>query len=223
MGVRGFVLSLCDLTGVMVEPWLAAGHECWIVDIQHPAGWHRDSEQRGLVRAGYDVRNFDSIEAREFDIVFAFPPCTHLAVSGARWWAGKGLPPLIEALEIVEACRRICEDSGAPWMIENPVGRLSTLWREPDFTFDPYEYGDDYSKRTCIWAGGGFVMPPKIQAGDLFAAATVHDGPIDRTRIHHATPGPDRANFRSVTPAGFARAVFEANANRITQETRGER
>jgi hypothetical protein len=216
------VLSLCDRTGVMVKPWLDDGAECWIVDLQHPAGVRRATgaadtiKHTGLFRVGADVRTWTP-PSDWFDIVFAFPPCTHLAGSGARWWASKGLPALITALSIVEACRAICEASGAPWMIENPVGRLSTCWREPDYTFDPWEYGDDYTKRTCLWTGGGFVMPPKVRAGDLFAAPTEHQGPIDKTRIHHASPGPERANIRSITPAGFARAVYEANAPRIRE------
>jgi hypothetical protein len=203
------VLSLCDRTGVMVLPWAEAGAECITVDLQEGEAAHPNIRH---VRA--DVTRF--ARHYEADITFAFPPCTHLAGSGARWWAAKGLPALIEALSIVEACRRICADSGAPWMIENPVGRLSTCWREPDYTFDPWEYGDDYTKRTCLWTGGGFVMPPKVRAGDLFDAPTVHQGPIDTKRIHHASPGPERANLRSVTPRGFARAVYLANSTRIT-------
>lgn len=221
------VLSLCDKTGVMVEPWLDAGAECWIVDLQHPSGEMRGWIPAGmgerchllptenLIAVGDDVRTWQP--SGEWDIVFAFPPCTHLAGSGARWWASKGMSALIEALTTVEACRRICEDSGAPWMIENPVGRLSSCWREPDYTFDPWEYGDDYTKRTCLWTGGGFVMPPKVRTGDLFAVPTEHQGPIDKTRIHHASPGPERSNLRSVTPAGFARAVFEVNHKRIAE------
>lgn len=211
------VLSLCDRTGVMVEPWLESGGEAIIVDLQHTAGQTSNWQESKLTRVGADVRKWRN-PGYEFDIVFAFPPCTHLAGSGARWWAAKGLPALIEALSIVDACRAICEDSGAPWMIENPVGRLSTCWREPDYTFDPWEYGDDYTKRTCLWTGGGFVMPPKVRAGDLFAKPTEYQGPIDKTRIHHASPGPERANLRSVTPAGFARAVYEANAPLIREK-----
>lgn len=201
----GRVLSLCDYSGVMVEPWLELGYECWIVDTQHPAGIHRHGR---LVRVGEDINTW--LPPRlPFDVVFAFPPCTHLAQSGARWFRSKGLGALIEALTLVERCRLICEWSGAPYMIENPVGQLSTYWRKPDFYFDPNEYAgwlDDpdseaYTKRTCVWSGGGFVQPePKpVPVLDI------------KNPIHHAPPGPERANFRSRTPAGFARAVFQAN------------
>jgi hypothetical protein len=207
------VISLCDKTGNMVRPWAEAGYQCWCLDIQHD-GWHHDES---FLRTGgriYKVR-MDVTRLQNLNLktppamVFAFPPCTHLAVSGARWFQAKGMDKLIEALEVVNACRKICESSGAPWMIENPVSTLATYWRKPDHTFDPYEYGgygdadDAYTKKTCLWVGGGFVMPEKR--------------PVEVTdahRIHYMSPGPDRADKRSETPKGFARAVFEANHRR---------
>src|SRR5690606_31480523 len=90
-----------------------------------------------------------------------------LAVSGARWYRDKGLSALARAAELVERCRLICEWSGAPWMLENPVGTLSTYWRKPDHLFDPCDYAglsdesEAYTKRTCLWVGGGFVMPER--------------------------------------------------------------
>jgi len=196
------VLSLCDRTGVMVQPWLDAGHECWIVDIQHDG----DTRENGLRKIGADLRSWLP-PLTEYGIVFAFPPCTNLAVSGARWFRGKGLRGLIDGLEIVERCREICEWSGAPWMIENPIGTLSTYWREPDYKFDPCDYGgycdppvDTYTKRTCLWIGNGFKIPtPK----------RVH--PTEGSRFHLTSPGPDRGDIRSVTPEGFAVAVYKAN------------
>ena len=139
--------------------------------------------------------------------MFAFPPCTHLAVSGARWFKTKGLGALADALQLVERCRIIAEISGAPWMLENPVSTLSTYWRKPDVTFDPCDFGgyldptgDAYTKKTCLWTGGGFVMPePKPVA------------PTERSPIHLMPPSDDRGDLRSVTPMGFAKAVFLAN------------
>lgn len=195
---KGPVLSLCDRTGVMVQPWLEAGYECWIVDVQHPAGIHHDGLLR---RVGCDVREFGRYH-KPPAIVFAFPPCTHLAGSGARWFADKGLEALHEGLGLVIACKAICEASGAPWMLENPVGSLSSYWRRPDYTFQPWQYGDRYTKKTCLWTGGGFAMPtPWIAHKPADVKATIHLMP----------PSPERADKRSVTPAGFARAVFEAN------------
>lgn len=203
--MTGRVLSLCDRSGVMVQPWLDAGYACTIVDLQHPKG---ETTEGLLTRVGADVRTW--LPARtDYAIVFAFPPCTHLAKSGARWWKEKGLGALIEGLELVEACRRICEWSEAPYLIENPSGALSTHWRKPDHAFDPCDFGgylegggDRYTKLTNLWVGGGFVMPEKRRVD-----------PTEGSKMHFVPPGPNRANIRSQTPQGFARAVFEANRN----------
>jgi len=191
------VLSLCDLTGNMVSPWIEAGDCATIVDLQHAPGAHTDGR---LTRVGADVLDLDPNYGIGFDIVFAFPPCTDLANSGARWFREKGLAAVIRALSIVEACRVICERSGAPWMIENPVGQLSTYWRGPDYVFDPCDYGDPYTKKTCLWTGGGFVLPwrSRVEA-------------TEGSKMHMLPPSPDRANLRSATPMGFARAVCAVN------------
>lgn len=210
--MSGIVLSLCDRTGVMVEPWRQAGFECHIVDVQHDGIRRPDEHRPGLYRWGLTVGTFSHYPL-DADIVFAFPPCTNLANSGARWFRDKGLRGLIDGLEVVEQCRAICEASGSPWMIENPVGQLSTYWRKPDLIFDPCEFAgwiDDpsseaYTKRTCLWTGGGFI-PPLKRAVD----------PVLGSLFHRTPPGPDRADIRSVTPAGFAKAVFEANRDQVS-------
>jgi hypothetical protein len=195
------VLSLCDRTGNMVAPWVAAGYEAVCLDLSHPCGERRE----GLVTwVGADVRYW--LPPRlDYAVVFAFPPCTNLAISGARWFRDKGLRGLIDGLELVERCRMICEWAGAPWMLENPVSTLSSYWREPDCTFDPCDFGgylepegDHYTKRTCLWVGGGFTMPAK-------RPVYPHRG----SQMHLLAPSPDRADLRSETPKGFARAVFE--------------
>jgi len=92
-------------------------------------------------------------------VLFAFPPCTTVAVSGARWFKGKGLGGLIEALQLFDVSLRLAEWTRAPYMIENPVSTVSTYWRKPDYTFDPFEFAgyagpaDAYTKRTCLWTG----------------------------------------------------------------------
>jgi len=102
---EGVVLSLCDYTGNMVKPWAKAGYECICVDVRHPAGEHTSD---GITWVGADIRYWLPPK-KDYAIVFAFPPCTNLAVSGARWFKDKGLRGLIEGLELVERCRAICE------------------------------------------------------------------------------------------------------------------
>ena len=104
-------------------------------------------------------------------IVFAASPCTHVSVSGARDFAVKGGQMLRDTLEVFEACRQIGEWSGAPYMLENPVGVLSSIPHigKPDHYFHPWQYAgfcedDNYTKKTCVWTGNGFVMPAPFPA-----------------------------------------------------------
>ena len=120
---------------------------------------------------------------------------------------GKGLRRLANAIHLFATAAEFCEASGAPYFIENPVSTISTYWRTPDHMFHPKHYtkleaGDNYNKKTCLWVGGGFIMPEKQR--DLSLG-------LPDNRIFLAPPGPDRADFRSATPMGFARAVFLAN------------
>lgn len=188
----------------MLRPWAEAGYRCIAVDLQHPPGSRREG---GIEYVHGDVCTYLPPNA-EYAACFAFPPCTHLASSGARWFAGKGLRALIEALEVVEACRRICEWTCAPWCLENPVGTLSTYWRKPDYRFDPCDYGgylippgDHYTKRTCLWVGNGFRMPAQRPVQPYLGSL-----------MHMLPESKQRADLRSVTPMGFAQAVFNANS-----------
>ena len=201
--IQPIVVSLFDRTGIMVEPWAKAGFLCYCVDVEHSAGEHREGN---IVRVGADVLEWLPPYAA-VRMLFASPPCTHVAVSGARWFQDKGLGSLIEALQLFDATVRLAEWTRAPYMIENPVSTVSSYWRKPDFTFDPCDFGgylnppgDAYRKKTCLWTGNGFVMPkPK------------RESPIEGSRMHRLPPSKQRAALRSVTPKGFARAVFEAN------------
>jgi hypothetical protein len=197
----GLVLSLCDWTGNMVRPWAEAGYPCMTVDVRPTTG-----EIPNVIRIQADVRRFLPPRCT-YAAVFAFAPCTNVAVSGARWFKEKGLHGLTEALEVAESCVRICEWSGSRWMLENPVSTLASYWRKSDYAFDPCEYGgylaptgDAYTKKTCLWTGGGFVMPEKRPVP-----------PTEGSKMHRLAPSADRANTRSVTPMGFAHAVFAAN------------
>lgn len=204
------MLSLCDRTGAMCLPWAEAGYRCYAIDIQHPDGKTQHPLHENIIAVGMNVHALHpALVPKGAAFVAAFPPCTDLAVSGARWFRDKGLKRRGEAIALVGQCLELAESSGAPYLIENPIGILSSHWRKPDHMFDPYEYGgyeggedDGYTKKTCLWVGNGFVMPESkpIPLAD------------DHDRIHKAPPSSERGDIRSVTPAGFARAVFEANA-----------
>jgi hypothetical protein len=205
------VISLCDLTGNMVKPWVEAGYNAVLVDPQHvttriegPITKFAGTVEDVMEYAGHLIRSGDVA------MVFGFPPCTDMAVSGARWFKDKhAKDPLFQAkaVMVAEQCRTIGRISGAPYMVENPVSVLASAFGKPQHSFHPadytaYEPADNYTKKTCLWAGGGFMMPAPYKDESLGAPDN---------RIHFASPGPERANFRSATPMGFARAVFEAN------------
>lgn len=191
---------LCDESGIMAAPWAEAGFDCLCIDLQHSIRADR-TEGRITYRWG-DVRSLTPADIPAPSFLCAMPPCTHLAVSGARDFARKGLRALIESLEIVEACRILCEWFGCPWMLENPVSTLASYWRKPDYTFQHWNYGDLNRKKTCLWTGGGFVMPE-------FMFTKEPAGVESKTWL--MSPSDDRAKLRAKTPEGFARAVFQAN------------
>jgi len=207
-------IFLCDITGVMAKPWVEAGYSCILVDPQHPEGV---TVEGAVVKVGHIIDHpitwevlRGTIQAGRVAFVAGFPPCTDLAVSGARWFKSKSeVDPAFQfkAMHVVWQCQVIGELSGAPWFAENPVSQISSLWRKPDHIFNPHDFtgycpNDNYTKKTCLWTGGGFVMPEPFRDMSL--------GEPDN-RIHFCSPGPDRANIRSATPEGFAQAVFMAN------------
>lgn len=140
----------------------------------------------------------DALEACKmaWDMVLAFPPCTHLAVSGARWFdekrrdgrqlMGEGFFLAFTALDHVT---RVC--------VENPVGVMSTVYRKPDQVIQPWQFGHGETKATCLWLKG---LPPLVPTD-------VVDG--REARVHRMAPGPERARLRSRTYAGVARAMAE--------------
>ena len=223
------VLSLFDYTGNALRPFALRGATCLAVDEQHPEFYHKDA-----IGITYAKRNLwkksvltELMEWRP-DLILSFPPCTDLAVSGAAHWASKReRNPLFqeEAMDLAKTAPIISDlclehqGVGVPWMVENPVGALSTLWRKPDLIFHPYEFGgylpeddehprypeyypprDNYTKKTCLWFGRGFSTPEKrpIALNQKTYAAT-HlklGGKSLRTK-----------NIRSETPRGFSEAL----------------
>jgi hypothetical protein len=113
---------------------------------------------------------------------------------------------LSSAIKNVERARQVCEWADCTYMIENPVSTLSTYWREPNYTFDPYEYDgyteedNKYQKKTCLWTSNDFVLPEPIESNEY------------DQRIHQKYGGNNNSEKRSITPQGFANAVFEYNS-----------
>ena len=237
---KGIVLSLYDFTGEALKPWAEAGYTCYAFDIQHDGTNVETFDSGGTISYVHcDLWNIDNITALQYmfrrgnkepheQVVFgmAFPVCTDLAVSGAAHFKRKAAQDpefQIRASNHARWCASLFERLDIPYFIENPVSRLATLWRKPNYSFHPYEYGeyipdaeaehprwpdyiapkDRYTKKTCLWTGGGFTMPPKrpTQKPDGYSQQHLKlGGKSQRTK-----------DIRSATPRGFARAVFEAN------------
>lgn len=167
---------------------------------------------------GYNVITFDKMidgtDCRidiEFDArlkvrgILAFPPCTHLANSGARFWAEKGAPALIDAMSHVDVVARlVLLYKPFFWMFENPAGRLSRYYGKPAFTFDPYEFGgyvgggDAYTKKTCLWGKFNKPKPWPVE-------------PSEGSKMHVMGQTSERGMMRSKTPKGFAIAFASVN------------
>jgi hypothetical protein len=175
------ILSLCDRTGNWSRPYEEAGYEVVRVELEH----------------GQDVRLL-KLPSRPVHGIIAQPPCTVFANSGARW--PRTDDDMREGLSVVDACCRIVlATQPVWWVLENPAGKLKHYLGPPTMTFQPNQYGDPYTKLTCLW--GNFRPPAK--------------NPVPATmgsKMHRLPPSPERAALRSVTPEGFARAFFEANA-----------
>ncbi len=228
---------LFDYTGIMAKPWADAGYLCYCFDGQHPLGVSK-SNNKNIVNVGawfsknctgdllrVDIDKITRVVGKDVSFLFGFPECTDLAVSGAAHFAKKrDTNPYFqdEAMMLFYLVEALGFEFDCSWGLENPISVASTLWRKPDYKFNPFEYGgylpindvhptypeyikprDAYPKKTCVWSGNGFVMPDK-------KPVDVESGFSDQ---HKKLGGKSlkTKNIRSATPRGFAQAVFQAN------------
>ncbi len=231
-------IFLFDVTGLMALPWAEAGYRCYCFDGQHPKGVSVSSLHSNIINVGMwfsnettgdksllDIDKIKSFTGEGVSFVFGFPECTDLTVAGARHFESKRkINPRfqLEAMQLVYLVRLAGEAFDCPWALENPVGVISTMWRKPDFRFNPCDYAeylptddahpvypdvypprDMYNKNTCIWYGNGFKEPDRKRLEPLSKANPgwrLCGGKSLKTK-----------NIRSATPRGFAKAVFIAN------------
>ncbi len=174
------VLVACEFSGVVRDAFAALGHDavsCDLLPTEQP-GPHKQRDVRILLRGGWDL-------------MIAHPPCTHLAVSGARWFSDKQTEQA-EALEFVETLMSAPIQRIA---IENPISIISSRIRKPDQIIQPWMFGHGETKATCLWLKNLTKLAP----------TSIVEG---RTpRVHHASPGPDRWKERSRTLPGIAAAM----------------
>lgn len=178
------VLVACEYSGAVREAFLARGHEAMSCDLlpTDVPGPHYQGDVR-------DLLNYP------FDLMIAHPPCTHLSVSGARHFEAKRLDGRQQA-----AVSFFMELARAPIpciAIENPVCIMSSLWRKPDQTIQPWMFGHGETKATCLWLKN---LPP-------LRPTNIVEG--REARVHRMPPSEDRWKLRSATYAGIAEAMAD--------------
>ena len=167
------VLLACEESQAVCKEFRALGHQAWSCDLEPCSGGHPEWHvQADVLR----ILNW-----RKWDLIIAFPPCTHLAVSGARHFAEKRKDGRQQ--EAIDFFMRFTE-LGCPWAIENPIGIMSSFYRKPDQIIQPWWFGHGETKATCLWLNGlPKLVPTNIVSGR-------------EARIHKMAPSPERAKLR---------------------------
>ena len=188
------IVSLCDYSGNWAKPYKDNGFDVIQVDL----------------KLGQDIRLFKKIQDDVYGILAA-PPCTEFAGSGARWWKDKEPQLLLNGLALIDACFRIIYAHNPKfWVLENPVGRLIHYIGKPKLIFNPCDYGDAYTKKTCLW--GNFNIPIQNPVEPEFITKKGKR----MSKMHYETfkmKKEKRTEIRSLTPMGFSNAFYEANCN----------
>ena len=176
------VLVACEFSGVVREAFRAKGHDSWSCDLL-------DTEIPGQHIVGDVLKILD----QGWDLMIAHPPCTHLAVSGARWFKDKRIEQA-EALDFVSSLLLAPISKIA---LENPISIISTYIRKPNQIIQPWMFGHGETKATCLW----LKNLPKLVPTDIV------DG--RENKVHKMPPGPNRWKERSRTYQGIANAMAE--------------
>jgi site-specific DNA-cytosine methylase len=176
------VLVACEYSGTVRDAFAARGHDAWSCDLL-------PTERLGNHIHGDVLQHLH----RNWDLMIAHPPCTHLAVSGARWFKDKQ----IEQAEALDFVRRLLDAPIPRMALENPISIISSRIRKPDQIIQPWQFGHGETKATCLWLKNlPKLLPTNIVEGR-------------EARIHKMPPGPDRWKERSRTFEGIAQAMAE--------------
>lgn len=180
------VLVGCEFSGVVREAFRKLGHNAYSCDLL-PADDNSEYHYQ------CDLKEAIRIAGWSFDLMIFHPPCTHLAVSGARWFKDKQQEQK-EALEFV----RFLLDTDCKYIaLENPVSIISSHIRKPDQYIQPWQFGHGETKATCLW----LKNLPKLIPTDIVEGR--------EPKVHRMSPGPDRWKLRSKTYQGIADAMAE--------------
>lgn len=193
------ILVACEESQAVTIELRRLGHEAYSCDIEPCSGGHPEWHLQQDVIPLLDEK---------WDMIIAFPPCTHLAVSGAAWFEEKRKDGRQQAgidffMVFANAkCERVA--------IENPVGVISSIWRKPDQIIQHWQFGHPESKKTCLWLKGLPPLLPEntVEQGERIVFASGKSMPkwyADAWRL----PKKERAAMRSKTFSGIAKAMAE--------------
>jgi hypothetical protein len=180
------VLVACEYSGTVRDAFLALGHDAWSCDILPTESCNTDDKASRHIND-----NVLHYLGDEWDLMIAHPPCTHLAVSGSRWFKDK-VNEQIAALDFV---RRLMDAPIPKIAIENPISVISSKIRKPDQIIQPWQFGHGETKATCLWLKG----LPKLTPTNVVEGR--------EARVHRMPPGPNRWKERSRTYQGIADAM----------------
>ena len=190
------ILVACEESQTVCKALRAKGHEAYSCDIIECSGgkpeWHIQDD---ALKVAYD-------KSYNWDMMIAHPPCTHLAVSGARWFK-EGVKPISLQIEAAEFFMMLVNAPIDKIAIENPVCVMSTKYRKPDQIINPYQFGHPEQKKTCLWLKN---LPKLKETNNVYNYMMTL--PIkERMRIHWLGSG--KSKERSVTYQGIADAIAE--------------
>jgi hypothetical protein len=190
----GKVLIACEESQAVTKEMRALGVEAYSCDIEPCSGGHPEWHIQGDVAP---------LLEQDWDMIIAFPPCTHLAVSGAAWFEqkrkdGRQQQGIDFFMLFANAnCQRIA--------IENPVGIMSSIWRKPDQIIQPWMFGHPESKATCFWLKGLPKLTETNNVKSVFDSLPKNQ----QQRLHYLPPSKDRGHLRSKTFEGIANAMAD--------------
>ena len=184
------ILVACEESQAVCIEFRKRGHEAYSCDILPASGGHPEWHIQDDVLKYLDF---------PWDMMFAFPPCTHLAVSGARYFKEKRADGRQQAG--VDFFMKLANAPINKIAIENPVGIMSTIWRKPDQIIQPWMFGDDASKKTCLWLKN---LPILLPTHSSWKKRYANQTPSGQNKLG---PSPDRAKLRSKTYPGLAKAM----------------
>lgn len=189
------ILLGCEESQAVCKEFRKLGHNAYSNDIIPCSGGHPEWHLQ------MDI--FEAINSRRWDLLIAFPPCTYLASSGLHW--NRRVPGRsAKTSAAVEFVKQIAQAPIEMIAIENPVGCLSTLWRKPDQIIQPWYFGDDASKKTCLWLKG---LPLLRETNRLPGDNTTRRANQTASGQNKLGPSPTRALERSKTYPGIAKAM----------------